>query len=360
MISSQIRRCYMSTQPAEKKKLKWHRFLQIVGLPLSLVTQGINLLSMISDIFGLNLPFANGFLKQLLAQLGTDVFHLGPYFWPVVGILTFTLFSFILTLFAWIGSFRWRSYSWKCWLVLLFFNTLSLAASMYFSWIWLTEKGGLVIAAEQIKAQTGREIAIDSTLVTSIKISFIVMVALTALYFLANLIYYFKRRKMYRIAGVQQPYETDDDEDELYSHEPYRHEPQQQPLKPASEETELLDLPLREEEQQPEKDEIADLLEDVENDITSLKKEEAPPAPVFEPLRALPPEAEEIPDSRIILPKMQEEENVPIILSSGKETPAKQEEPEYIPAVKNFCPQCGTRIANQDMNFCIHCGKRIR
>ena len=355
----------MSTQPAVQKKLKWHRFLQFVGLPFSLVVQGLNLVTMISDIFGLNLPLGTGLLKQILTQLGTDVYHLGPYFWPVVGLMAFSVFSFILTLFAWIGSFRWRSYSWKCWIVFLFFNTVSLAILLYFTWFWMTEKGGMVVMAQDYQARTGRELEVSTELLRGILIFFIALMALAVIYFLLNFIYYFKRRKMYTNPAVQQPYETDDDDDgqeEVYSHQSYRHEPQQKPLQPAPEETVLLDVPVQKsaEEPKPEKDEIAELLEDVENDITSLKKEETSEVPAFKPLRAEPAVTEEIPVSRIILPDLPEEDNAPIVLSSAPRTPVKEAEPEYIPPVKNFCPQCGAKITDPEMNFCIRCGKRIR
>ena len=115
------------SESTAKPKLKWHRFVQFVLLPLSIIASVYELISYFADLFGFNFSWTSHTLRDVLSAAGQDVFHLGVYFWPVIAILAVGLLRLILQLYAWIGSFRWRKYSYRCWLALVTIGLIAAA-----------------------------------------------------------------------------------------------------------------------------------------------------------------------------------------------------------------------------------------
>lgn len=320
------------TVTRQKPKLKWHRFLQFIGMPAAILYYGYNLISMFADLFGFDLSWTNGELKSWLTLAGTDVFHLGAYFWPVVAVLAGTLLLFVLVLLAWTGSIRWRSHSWKCWIAYLAVQLLMSIASIWLAWEYGFTRGGIVTAAQYYQARTGKTIQITPGIITALKVTLVLLGIFSLLYFIFNVIYYMKRRHLYQSVDIQEPYEDEDDEDE-WQDEPVKSDPAAEPQSRPETEVPVFLTPeetAKEPEPEPssvfmtadepakeEADELEALLKETEASINALKPAEEPVIEETQPVYEEP--AESMPVTEPVIEETAAEEPVTDVLPEAAE-----------------------------------------
>lgn len=364
----------------KKPKLKWHRFVQIIILPVMIISSCYSLISYFTDLFGLDLSWTDHSLKRFLELGGADVFHLGIYFWPVIIVLAFTLIRLILALYAWIGSFRWRKYSFRSWLALLTFSFLAACAGLWAIWEYGLDRGGMIQWLQYVSSATGRQIRIDSSLFTLMRVLIVLIGVLILLYTIANYIYYAKRKHLFTSdeEDYQMPYEKPEESviaepqsvPDVHAQEPVPAEaqreqiPPEQPVFPADPEPVIMEAKEAEEPAkaaEPEKDELTQMLEETEKSFTQLAAGIVD-EPETEPVSIIheePQETEEVqPEEPVI-------RSIPVYEQA--EQPEELEETQLLHTVTevpqeeiNFCPDCGTRIPDPSMRFCIHCGRKIR
>lgn len=394
------------SETKSKVKLKWYRFTQIVLLPLIIISAVYNLISDFTDLFGLNLSWTDHSLRNLIDAGGADVYHLGIYFWPVIIVLAVTLVRLVLALYSWIGSFRMRRYSYRCWLALTTLGLAGTLALVYVIWEYGINRGGMI----QWMAMSGnQQIRVDATFNTVMKIMLILTGLLALLYTIANYIYYGKRKHLFNFnEDLQEPYEDDDLFEEVQSKQPVQSAPfisveevkSEEPAAP--EETkpaeEVIEPEVIEPEPMEETQQIEDLSEPSAEEETAdnqAQPEEIPQAEetaeaetadepdelgalledteksMMEIGRGKTEEPEDRPEPVTISPVSGGSE--PLSVTRSMPEPAESDEEDQIAETQvletitqsaeeaiRYCPDCGTRIPDSQMRFCIHCGRKIR
>lgn len=404
----------MST--GEKVKLKWFRLIQIVILPVMILYGIYMLISYFTDLFGFSLSWTDHSLRELIEFGGADIFHLGAFFWPVIGLLAQRILMLVLSVYAWIGSFRFRKYSARCWLAITVLGLLSTCVIIWAIWEFGLNRGGIIQMAQYISAQTGRTITVSSSMVTALRIMLIIMGVIALLYTIANFIYFRKRRHLFTDSeDYQEPYEDEEYEPVAVIEKTDSAKPQPQPETPVIDSVEPVIEPVIEPavssepepaaepeaaaEAEPEpvvepvqtpepepavinepsvneeadntteapegNDELDQLLKDTEDSMNQIGKtaeqtSDEQPGEAVEIIPDVPEEEpeEETPFTRSNPLAYDEEEEDPSlaatqILEPVDETQVKKEE-------INFCPDCGKRIPDPEMRFCIYCGRKIR
>ena len=393
----------MST--GEKVKLKWFRLIQIVILPVMILYGIYMLISYFTDLFGFSLSWTDHSLRELIEFGGADIFHLGAFFWPVIGLLAQRILMLVLSVYAWIGSFRFRKYSARCWLAITVLGLLSTCVIIWAIWEFGLNRGGIIQMAQYISAQTGRTITVSSSMVTALRIMLIIMGVIALLYTIANFIYFRKRKHLFTDSeDYQEPYEDDGYEPVVPAApvieaaepviEPAVNEEPEPVIEPAvSAEAEPVSVteaePVIEPVQTPEpepavinepsvneeadntteapegNDELDQLLKDTEDSMNQIGKtaEQTSDEQPEEAVEIIPDVLQEEPEEETPFIRSNplaydEEEEDPSmaetqILEPVDETQVKKEE-------INFCPDCGKRIPDPEMRFCIYCGRKIR
>ena len=377
------------SESTAKPKLKWHRFIQFVLLPLSIIASVYQLISYFADLFGFDFSWTSHTLRDILNAAGQDVFHLGVYFWPVIAILSVGLLRLILQLYAWIGSFRWRRYSYRCWLALLTIGLIAAAGSIYVIWEYGINRGGIIGYMANFP---DTKFEYTAALQVATKVMLVLIGLLALLYTIANFVYYGKRKHLFNSGDEQLPYEDDEDEDEeeeipviTENKVPEtKPEPEVIEVKPAAEDPKPEPSVQKEIEETAELSELDLMLKDTEDALSNLGAKE-------EPVKSI---AEE-PEPEVIMPQESDAEPLPFTRGHGvfeepEEEPAQIieeplpfaderdifEEPEEEPMEEtqiltpvqepvqqeaiNFCPECGKRIPDPGMRYCIYCGHKIR
>ena len=390
----------MST--GEKVKLKWFRLIQIVILPVMILYGIYMLISYFTDLFGFSLSWTDHSLRELIEFGGADIFHLGAFFWPVIGLLAQRILMLVLSVYAWIGSFRFRKYSARCWLAITVLGLLSTCVIIWAIWEFGLNRGGIIQMAQYISAQTGRTITVSSSMVTALRIMLIIMGVIALLYTIANFIYFRKRKHLFTDSeDYQEPYEDESYEpvvpDAPVIEKTDSAKPQPQPETPVIEAAEPVIEPAVNEEPEPViepvqtpepepaviiepavneeadnateapegNDELDQLLKDTEDSMNQIGKtaEQTSDEQTEEAVEIIPDVPEEEPEEETPFIRSNplaydEEEEDPSmaetqILEPVDETQVKKEE-------INFCPDCGKRIPDPEMRFCIYCGRKIR
>ncbi len=179
--------------------LKWHRFVQIVLMPLMLVGLIYGLLSVVFELLNLNVPY---FVK-ILTTAGMNLNHLGNKLWWLLGALMYAFLQILVLGNSWIGSFTWRKYSRRLWIFHLLLLLAGYAAFFYLCYI----KNYQNIIGSMIFQLLGYYIN-----PTFILVAMAVGLAVLIIYVVLNLHYYHKRRKIYGID--YSVYETIEEEPE--------------------------------------------------------------------------------------------------------------------------------------------------
>lgn len=400
----------MST--GEKVKLKWFRLIQIVILPVMILYGIYMLISYFTDLFGFSLSWTDHSLRELIEFGGADIFHLGAFFWPVIGLLAQRILMLVLSVYAWIGSFRFRKYSARCWLAITVLGLLSTCVIIWAIWEFGLNRGGIIQMAQYISAQTGRTITVSSSMVTALRIMLIITGVIALLYTIANFIYFRKRRHLFTDSeDYQEPYEDEEYEPAAVIEKADNAKPQPQPETPVIETVEPVIEPAVSSEPEPAAEPKAAAEAETEPVVEPVQTPEPEPAVISEPsvneeadnaaeapegndeldqllkdtedsMNQIGKTAEQTSDEQTeeaveIIPDVPEEEpeeetpfirSNPLAYDEEEEDPSLAEtqilEPVDETQVKkeeiNFCPDCGKRIPDPEMRFCIYCGRKIR
>lgn len=158
-------------------KLKWHRFNQILLMPLSIVLDGYLLYEVFITILNLNSSL-NGIFQQASISI-SSIFIIVL----ILGLLGFLL----LDLFAWIGSFTWKKSSYHCWMVHLLLKFICVLYFFYL--VFSTSFIDMIVFDAAVYAVSLNRAVLE--------VLFGLILALLVFYYVLNLAYYFKRRKLY-------------------------------------------------------------------------------------------------------------------------------------------------------------------
>ncbi len=215
--------------------LKLHRLMQIIGWPLLIVANGLLITTCVAGIFNFKLPWPTDFLTQTQQFITTlSKGAVTPLLTSVILIILALIFL-VLEVYTWIGSFKWRKYSYRSWMIVLFFTFLSALGLAALTELFVLRGNGLSILLGQ-QIQTA---ALRSKIVLGIRIILMLALLLITLILYLNFLYWHKRRKLYSSDDI---YEEEEDVQEYGRPEvtsPIQPLPQETP-KPAPAEPELV------------------------------------------------------------------------------------------------------------------------
>jgi len=283
--------------------LKWFRFTQVILMPVSIVLSAYFLLSIVFELFQFN---ASGLFK-FFKLFGLNVTSLGEYTLPSLGLIVASFAMLCLSAAAWFGSFVWRKYS-----VVSRIFWLLLALVVTVGGIYLYMHMGL-------HTVLAKKLGMNELLV---KILFAGAAALLTAYFLLSLLYWFKRRKLFRTAE-QIVLDKMERKNRKYGYS----EPE--PVKETKKE-EVKPEPVKEEKKE-------DIQLTLEPEVIEPEVEEPSPIrTIFRPITADP-------DRKKKDPEVTESEEV---------------KAEDLPDMK-FCMYCGAKVNLADSLYCSNCGKKL-
>ena len=366
--------------------LKWHRFVQILILPLMILTSGFVLVSMFTELTGLPLRLPH-FFTPMLAKMGSDIYSLGSMFWPVAGTFLAVFVIFLLAVCTWVGFFSWRMYSLISWILLTLLLLAAAGAGFYAVNTWGIKLG---IASVYLQVFLGLHEVSEGWL-TGLRIVTVAGLALQIIFAVLNIVYYIRRRKLFS------PAEEEEEEYETAYQAPkdVRPAPAADPapapapaVKPAGwtcpkcGTVNTVRFCETCGERRPEERETV-----VRANFMTLPETEEPvsvsegpvrvseiPEPVFEEPEAVPEEPELLPEEDVIIPEEilpAQEEEKPEEPETEEELPEEEFElPESADDIVSdilkpertlkYCPVCGAQLSDDaDFFFCSHCGAKL-
>ena len=173
--------------------LKFHRFMQIIGLPLLIIANSFVIVTCVGSIFSIKLPWPYTELQQIQQFMSTLTKGAMTPLLTALCIIVIALVFLVLTVYTWVGSFKWRKYSYRSWMVILFLSlliTIGVAALVELKII--RENNLSLIYGQSITSPTLKE-----RLELTIRVDLVLML-LADLFAVGSLFsYYFKRRKLY-------------------------------------------------------------------------------------------------------------------------------------------------------------------
>lgn len=174
--------------------LKLHRLMQFLGWPLLIVANGIAIATCVGSLFSLNLPWSLKPLEtvqQFLTTLTKGA--LTPLLTSVI-LIVIALVFLVLDFYSWIGSFKWRKFSYRSWLVALFLSlVMFLGMGAFVEFVIIRGNNLAVVFGQSITSPTLKtQLIWGLRIITGLALIVIVMV----LYLM--ILYYFKRRKLYK------------------------------------------------------------------------------------------------------------------------------------------------------------------
>ncbi len=341
--------------------LKWHRTVQFLVLPLLTVYSLYRLISLVSELLNLKFTWTMQWITDVLALLGTDVFHLGSYFWPVVGVLAFMIMQTVLALFAWFGSFRWRKYSLVCWILFSLFELVKTAGGCWLIETAGIQKGLIATAAPYLSNRFGRIITVNDTTYVLLRVLMVILLLCLLAFFVCNAIYYIKRRGLFRrAASLQEPYH-----DPGFVPEPVSEpapEPEPVTVQPVPDNSwtcpvcgtrndKMFCSECGHPKDAPVPAETADPVPvEADPDDRMLNETMVIDTIVDDAIRAEKlANIEADPDDRMI-------NETQVINTIVEEEARKQEQSK----VRLYCPECGARLSEHDVVFCTKCGHRLK
>lgn len=298
----------------KKTPLKWHRFLEYFCLPVSMIMAVYQLLSLVNELFGLQIPHLTAVLKPVLAAFGATISNLGSTFWYVVAYFGVRICMTILIVYVCFGFFSWKENARRGWLYYLLVITIETALIAYESFMLylkspsvLTELLGNYAKANGMSA----DIVQRGSILLSVEIFVLVI---NALMLILNAVYYGKRKALFTETYVQ-PLDagmviTQPEAPVPAVNEPVSVEPVMAPSD-AEAPAEIT--------AEPEGPAV--------QDVPAAAEETAAPQPA----------AEEKP------------------VEAAAEIPAEKKE-----KILKFCPNCGAELGEHDKMFCTHCGTKLK
>lgn len=266
-------------------KLKWFRFTQILIMPLSIILAGFLLYQIITTLIGLN---QDNTLDALMQQSGTTISILS-----MVVVIAIVILFLVLDIFAWLGSFGWKKSSYHCWMLHLLLK-LACVLFVFYEVFATSFIDGIVFDF----AMTGQDI---NKLLIQILCG--IGLAVFVFYYVVNIGYFFKRRKLYikKVKDVVAP-------------------PVSQPVA-STPVTDVGPTQVQEVHEEPVSQ---------SEPIASQETEEEPK------------ETEEPKSTEVLTEE-------PVIEKTDTETSFKQ----------IYCPKCGAKIDREDAIFCNQCGAKL-
>ncbi len=175
--------------------LKWHRFLQIVGMPLAIVFEAYLFISMFAELMGIHSPVLLSVFTPFLTLMESDVYHLGSYFWVIIIALFAPLVCLLLALVSWLGSFHWHRYSRHAWNLYLLLKVAVTGMILYLS---MRYNGSETIVSYFSLFGVANNMPFLSKIGVNLFILLLITcMILQAVFFVFSYIYGFKRRKIY-------------------------------------------------------------------------------------------------------------------------------------------------------------------
>ena len=363
--------------------LKWHRFVQIIVLPLTILVSGYISVSMAAELLGFPLGTPK-FLTPLLTKLGIDIFSLGSLFWPVTAVFCTVVLVFLLSICAWTGFFSWRPYSRFCW---EFLTLIMLAVSGLLFYVINVYGISSGIFAYYLEIFFGIR-SISARLINVIRVLLVILFCLQIIFTILNVVYYFRRRRLFRAPEYE-------DEDEEYGEDAPLPAPEvkvpeegtwtcprcgavntarfcnncgerRDSVKEGTAgETRANFLTLSADEALKEPAEAVSIEEAPVSEAEPVQPEETLPVMTEEPeeaeTEAEEPVLREMPAS---LPDTEEENGIEDDLPDNADdivSDILQKEKQELPAHGLlFCPGCGAKLSSDaDIFFCSHCGAKL-
>lgn len=297
-------------------KLKWHRFTQIILMPLSMLITAYAFYEVICVFFGAN----SDILTMIFTLTGLETGNIYRFLGPAILVLFALIGLFVLEFFAFIGSFRWHKYALVCWLALLLIQLFFSIAAFYALFNRFE-----ISAIVSYFALYGLNLS-----ALFVRIILIALFALTIVYHVLSIFYYLKRRKLFRKKKdfpkqvIARTEETD-------------------PQKQRSQTYEMQE-PAEKEQLQP-----SEMIENTTSLHLPAEKpaEEKVTGQTF-PIQETPAKEESVENTSSLEKLINQDQN---------NQPMKEDTPQ--PAKVLYCNKCGARILRDDAVYCSNCGAKL-
>jgi len=164
--------------------LKWNNFLKFFIIPLLILKQLYSVVSIICELCFINISYLNNhMINNIISAYGYSIRNLGPFFWVVIGIVIVEILILVYLIKMEVKLIQWNRFGYRMWLVYL---------AVYWS-IGLVNSILSFNYVDKLLSYYGYASIRNYYLAISIFIG----VILTIL-FIANIIYYVKRRNLFR------------------------------------------------------------------------------------------------------------------------------------------------------------------
>lgn len=300
-------------------KLKWHRFTQIILMPLSLILTAYTFYEVTGIFFG----FQDQAVTLLFTLAGLEVGNIYSILGPALLLLFALAGLFALNLFALIGSFRWHKYSLVCWLIhllLVFLFSIAVFYALFNSIDIQTIVAFFASLGIHVNA-------------LFVRIVLMALLALTVVYFALSFIYYLKRRKLFR---KKKDY------------------PKQVIVRTVEKDPGVKQTPSANKDLSLKTEEPLENTTDMKQLSVETKDMEQPAARDINVAdRQLPltgtSDVREVTENTSSLEKLIDQENEDL----------KETENRPMGAKVLYCNKCGARILRDDAVFCSNCGAKL-
>ncbi len=321
--------------------LFWHRLYEFLVLPVTLLGCAAVLVNLCLELFGFALFPRFHYLTKALSYLHVSMNQLGSYFWPVVGLTALIVFIFVMMLYTWIGFLHWKRYA----LYTRFLYLLAIVVTYgAFTYGFIVKNDAVRTVINGFLKNSNYNTVMGNRLLT---LYFTLCLGLLIVYFSLNLIYYAKRRMLFRQvpgSGEELPLNDTTSQNEPVQPEPVSPECTQSI--PVVEETETITSVAEPETEvtpvEPTSEQEVNLEEPAMETAEEVQTEETIPSPL------------EVHKSETI---SEEPQTISEKTAEAEESVVETEKPQETQSDKPaFCPNCGHALSAQDVNFCTHCG----
>ena len=173
--------------------LKFHRFMQIIGLPLLIIANSFTIVTCVGSIFNIKLPWPYTVLKEVQQFMTTLSKGAMTPLLTSVCIIVLALIFLVLDVYAWVGSFKWRKYSYRSLMIALFLTMLIPIGIAAFVELSIIRGNNLsIIYGQSITSPT-----LKDTLIFGLRLDLVLMLLVDLFAVGSFFTYYFKRRKLY-------------------------------------------------------------------------------------------------------------------------------------------------------------------
>lgn len=358
----------------KKTPLKWHRAVSFVLMPLLLIGIVYLLLCMVNELFALHLSWLPAIFAPLLKFVnpGLSITNLGSMFWPVTGAFFLTVLILILAVYVWIGFLRWKNYAKNLWLFYLLIRTICMFAGI----VLLITKSGTIQALRMFAAFD----SMSRTLLHVFYALFIVIGLWNLIFLILNLMYYHKRKLLFKADYIQPSQES---ETSVSSPETKQSGNLESTENDKSEPVSVSQDNIHpDQNDQPESDEAEEKENDSSQTPESIKEEsdnnQKPDSDESEVPHLSDENQSDHPESDEAEEKENNSTQTPESIKEESENDQKQamdekksldlktpeeNEPDKTESDRDpnqvYCPYCGAKLGKYDVIYCSHCGRKL-